>query len=122
MMAWCFAVILGATTGFLSSCGLGGGTLLLIYLLEVAKMEQTLAQGINLLYFVPSALFALPKHWQSGYLKKSVILPAVGAGLVTAFFGAFLANHIELALLRKVFGGFLILVGVNTLWKKTEGT
>ena len=49
MTNWLLAALAGAITGVLSGFGVGGGTLLLIYLTAFAGMEQTMAQGINLL-------------------------------------------------------------------------
>ena len=54
MSAW-LAVLTGAATGVLSGMGIGGGTLLVIVLVELAHIEQRAAQGINLLYFLPVA-------------------------------------------------------------------
>ena len=52
-MSWLVPVLAGAATGVLSGFGVGGGTLLLIYMTAFAGVEQHLAQGINLLYFPP---------------------------------------------------------------------
>ena len=79
-MGWLAAVVAGALTGVLSGFGVGGGTLLLIYLTTFAGMEQSQAQGINLLYFLPSAAAALPAHISHGYVEKSVLLPAILTG------------------------------------------
>lgn len=49
------SALAGAVTGVLSGFGVGGGTLLLIYMTAFAGVEQHLAQGINLLYFLPTA-------------------------------------------------------------------
>ena len=51
-MGWLVPLIAGAATGVLSGFGIGGGTLLLIYMTAFAGIPQTLAQGINLLYFL----------------------------------------------------------------------
>ena len=42
------SALAGAVTGVLSGFGVGGGTLLLIYMTAFAGVEQHLAQGINL--------------------------------------------------------------------------
>lgn len=110
------AVLAGLLTGILSGFGVGGGTLLLVYMTLVAGLEQPLAQGINLLYFLPAGLMALPAHLKNGYVEKSALLPAIGAGLVCAAGAAWAATAIDIALLRKCFGAFLILVG---LWELT---
>lgn len=55
MMAWLLPLLAGGVTGVLSAFGIGGGSLLLIYLTSFAALDQHQAQGINLLYFLPAA-------------------------------------------------------------------
>ena len=81
-MGWWIAFLAGAATGVLSGFGIGGGTLLLIYMTAFAGVPQDLAQGINLLYFLPTAATALPTRVKNGYIDRSVLLPAIGSGLV----------------------------------------
>ena len=80
MMEWITAALAGAITGVLSGFGIGGGSLLLIYMTSFAGVEQNLAQGINLLYFLPTAATALPAHMKNGYIEKAALLPAILAG------------------------------------------
>ena len=54
MTAWVIALLAGGATGILSAFGIGGGSLLLIYLTSFAALDQHQAQGINLLYFLPA--------------------------------------------------------------------
>ena len=70
------SALAGAVTGVLSGFGVGGGTLLLIYMTAFAGVEQHLAQGINLLYFLPTAATALPAHIKNGYVDKKTAMPA----------------------------------------------
>lgn len=118
---WVLPVLVGAATGVLSGFGVGGGTLLLVYLTAVLGMEQHLAQGINLLYFLPAAALALPAHWKNGYIEKKALLPVIGAGLVCAALAAWGASGMETGLLRKCFGGFLIVIGVTQLFSRPDG-
>ena len=67
-MAWPISLLAGAVTGVLSGFGIGGGTLLLIYMTAFAGVPQNLAQGVNLLYFLPTAATALPAHIKNGYI------------------------------------------------------
>ena len=117
-MGWLAAVVAGALTGVLSGFGVGGGTLLLIYLTTFAGMEQSQAQGINLLYFLPSAAAALPAHISHGYVEKSVLLPAILPGLACAALAAWAATGLDTALLRRCFGGFLLAIGLRELFRK----
>lgn len=45
------AFVVGLLTGVLSGCGIGGGSLLLLWLTLVQDMPQFTAGGINLLFF-----------------------------------------------------------------------
>ena len=120
MRAWILPLIVGAATGVLSGFGVGGGTLLLVYMTAFAGVEQRLAQGINLLYFLPAGLLALPAHVKNGYIETPVLLPAIGAGLVCAALAAWAATAMEVELLRKLFGAFLIVVGLMELFTKPD--
>ena len=115
MTGWLLPLAVGAATGVLSGFGVGGGTLLLVYLTAVAGADQHLAQGINLLYFLPAGLLALPAHIKNGYVEKKALLPCITAGLLCAALGAWAATGLEAGLLRKLFGGFLILIGLREL-------
>lgn len=114
-MSWLLALTAGAVTGVLSAFGIGGGSLLLIYLTAFAGLDQHAAQGINLLYFLPAAAAALPAHKKNGLLEGAVLLPAILAGLVAAAGACLLSNHLDTHLLRKLFGCFLLYVGLREL-------
>lgn len=117
-MAWLIPVLAGAVTGVLSGFGVGGGTLLLIYMTAFAGLPQTLAQGINLLYFLPTAATALPSHIKNGYVDWSVAVPAILAGLAASALAAWAATGLDTAVLHRCFGVFLLYVGITELVRK----
>lgn len=47
------ALIVGTVLGFLTGLGVGGGSLLILWLTLALEMPQTAARGINLLFFCP---------------------------------------------------------------------
>ena len=118
MSEWILALAVGAATGVLSGFGVGGGTLLLVYMTAFAGVEQRLAQGINLLYFLPTAAAALPAHFKNGQVEKAVLRPAILAGLASAALGAWAASAMDPALLKKCFGVFLVVIGTRELLQK----
>lgn len=118
---WVLPLLIGALTGILSGFGVGGGTLLLVWLTAVAGMDQQAAQGINLLYFLPAAALSLPAHVKNGYIEKKVLLPAIAAGLLCAGAAAWISTGLETRLLRKLFGGFLVFVGISQLFSRPSG-
>ncbi len=121
MTGWLIPLAVGAATGVLSGFGVGGGTLLLVYLTAVAGVDQHLAQGINLLYFLPAGMLALPAHIKNGYVEKKALLPCIAAGLTCAALCAWAATGLEADLLRKLFGGFLVLIGLRELLGRGQG-
>lgn len=120
-MDWLIPTLAGAVTGVLSGFGIGGGTLLLIYMTAFAGVDQHLAQGINLLYFLPTAATALPSHIKNGYVEKETAVPAIVAGLVGTALAAWSATTLDVELLRRFFGGYLLYIGVRELFRKKQG-
>ena len=112
-------LLAGAVTGILSGFGVGGGTLLLVYMTAFAGLEQSLAQGINLLYFLPAAALSLPAHFKNNYVERSALLPAISTGLLCAALGAWTATGLDSRLLRKLFGAFLIVIGSSELLRRS---
>ena len=118
MLNTLIAGIAGLVCGVLSGFGIGGGSLLMVWMTAVLSMEQRAAQGINLLYFLPTAACALIFHTKNKMICWRAVLPAALAGCITAALGATLARNLDMALLRKLFGGFLILVGLEEVFLK----
>ena len=96
MTDWIIPFLCGLGASILSAWGVGGGTLLLLVMTLFLDVDQRTAQGINLLFFLPTAASAL----------------AVAAALA----GAWIATNLDVAVLRKPFGVYLLLSGVSLLW------
>lgn len=109
------AGVAGLVCGVFSGLGIGGGTLLMVWMTAVVSLEQQTAQGINLLYFLPTAACALFFHIKNRLIRWRIVLPAILTGCLTAAGAAYLATGIDTGLLRKLFGGFLLLVGIREL-------
>ena len=73
MNAWWAAALAGAVCGLLSGLGIGGGTLLMVWMTGVAALPQQTAQGINLLYFLPSAACALFFHIRNRLIRWDIV-------------------------------------------------
>lgn len=120
MLSWIFSLFIGLLTGILSGFGIGGGTILMIYLTAFAAFPQKIAQSINLLYFIPTAAAALILHSKHHQLKWNAVLPAALCGCATAAGFSFLAIGMNLTLLRRLFGVFLLFTGISELKKKPK--
>ncbi len=104
--------------GFFSSAvaamGLGGGGVLIIWLL-LAGFSAASARGLNLILFVPSALVALVIHAKNGLIKPAKLLPTAIGGLMGAVAGVALGGAIDPQLMTRLFGVFLAAVGAREL-------
>lgn len=89
--------------------------MLILWLGLVAGMEQPDARAINLLFFIPSALIACLFRWKQGRLDIKKMLPAIIAGSIVSGIFTFLSQDIDTGLLRKLFGGLLLITGVREL-------
>ncbi len=119
-MSWLAAALAGAAAGVLSGFGVGGGTLLLLWLTQVQGMGQLQAGGVNLLYFGSCALPALWGHFRNGLVEKKALVWCVLLGAPACALGALLAARLDTSLLRRIFGIFLLGVGLRELFCKGE--
>lgn len=113
---------MGTVLGFLSGMGIGGGSLLILWLTGVLAMEQRAAQGINLLFFLPAAIAAILFHGRQGKVNWKAALPAIAAGVAAAGLCAWLAVHLDAQGLKKYFGGLLIVIGLLEIFRRERRT
>ncbi len=112
--------LIGFLAGFAGGLGVGGGGILLLYLTAFAGTEQLSAQGINLVFFLPTAAAALFLHLKNGFVKWKTALVSVLFGIPCVFLGYFIAESIEKTLLRLCFSLLLLFIGVKELFRKGE--
>ena len=110
--------LVGFFTGILSAWGIGGGTLLLLVMTLFFGVDQAAAQGVNLLYFLPTAAMGLIWHRQNGLLDKTLLRHTVPWALVTAAAASWAATALDVTLLRRPFGIFLLIAAAVTLRRK----
>lgn len=102
----------GILGGVLGGMGMGGGTALIPLLTILCGVEQSAAQGINLLSFLPMAALALSIHAKNGLLEKQGILPMILPALLFSVLGSLLAAYLPQEALRKGFGVFLVILSL----------
>jgi len=102
--------------GFLAGLGVGGGSLLMLWLTAVVHMEYADARTVNLLFFLPTALIATLFHRKQGSVKLRKIIPAILCACGTAAVFSVIGKHIDTAILKKLFGGILIFTGLRELF------
>ena len=114
------AAVAGLLTGVLSGFGVGGGSLLLLYLTLCAGLGQYEAGGINLLYFLACAPAALYAHVKNGLVDRRAVIWCAAAGVPTSAAAAVFAAGLDTDWLRRAFGVFLLYVGAKELFTKRQ--
>lgn len=114
---WIWSIVAGVIGGIVAGMGMGGGTLIIPILTIFLKFSQIDAQGINLVAFLPMSIVAIIIHAKHKLVafKQSWLLPVCGVPFSLG--GAWLANNISSAVLKKIFAVFLIGLGI---WQLVE--
>jgi len=117
---WLIPFLCGLGASVISAWGVGGGTLLLLVMTMFLGVDQRTAQGVNLLFFLPTAASALVCHARGGYLDKPTLKSAVPIAVLAALIGAWISNAVDVELLRKPFGVYLLLSGASLIWPQKK--
>ena len=110
-----FAIFIGVILGFLAGLGIGGGSLLILWLTLVLHMDAGVARMINLMFFLTAAGSVSIIRWKKGIIRIKEILPAIIAGSIMAGVFSLLRNVADQEFIKKLFGGLLILTGIREL-------
>jgi uncharacterized membrane protein YfcA len=116
-MTWIMVGMLGVAGGVIAGMfGVGGAIVVVPGLVILAKLPQHAAHGTSLAaLLLPVGLLGALEYYKRGYVHVPYAL-VIAAGLfLGAFVGAKIAVGMPEAVLRRVFGGFLLLVSVRLL-------
>ena len=94
--------------------GLGGGAVMVPLLVLIAGLTQHQAQGTVIgLLTVPVFFAAAYRYYVAGNLKLDITGFMIIGFIVGSFLGAHFVQYLPAALLKKVFGIALILIGIK---------
>ena len=118
------SIFVGTLLGFLSGLGIGGGSLLIIWLTVVLGTNPLAARSMNLLFFIPSALIVCFLRVNQKQLHIKPLLPAILAGCTAAGIFSWISTTVDVEILKKLFGTVLIAAGLRELFyrKKEKGS
>lgn len=105
----------GTLSGFL---GIGGATILIPALIIIFKLTQHMSQGTSLAaLLLPVGLLAVIKYWQAGNVNIKFALIIAAGFLIGGYIGAVFAQPVPDAMLRKLFGAYLLIIALQMiLW------
>lgn len=102
---------IGAVNGLL---GAGGG-MLAVPLLRRAGLPQKQAHANAVAVILPITLLSAVLYLIKGYVGIPEAVPYIPGGLVGSLAGTLLLKRISPALLKRIFGGFMIYAGIRLL-------
>ena len=110
-------VFIGFLSGIISGMGIGGGAILIPALTIFQGVSQRVAQGVNLAYFIPTAIVAVIVHIKNKRIDFKRVVVLALCGVPGAVLGSLYAGSVGVGVLRRMFGGFLLLVGIYEIYK-----
>ncbi|MGH2747684.1 MAG: sulfite exporter TauE/SafE family protein [Actinomycetota bacterium] len=118
-------VVAGIATGVLSALfGVGGGIIMVPFIVLALDKSQHLAEGTSLLVIVPTAIAGVVAHHRRGFVSfKDAAVLAIG-GIGGAYLGAWLAHRLDPDALQRLFGAFVLLMGIRLVlggYRETKG-
>lgn len=112
------AVAVGVSVGMISALfGIGGGIVMVPFMVLILDKTQHLAEGTSLLVIVPTALAGVYAHRKARYVTWRTFIALGAAGALGAVVGARVALVIHGPLLQKLFALFVAAVGVRLLFE-----
>ena len=115
-------LLVGTILGFLSGLGIGGGSLLILWMTLVLGSDPATARILNLLFFLPCAFIACLIRIRQGTLQVRPLLPAILAGCVSAAIFSWISTALDTDLLKKIFGVILLAAGIRELFYRRKKT
>lgn len=121
-MHYFIAGIIGLVSGITSGLfGVGGGIIMvpaMMFFLSPPIRDIKQAIGTSLVVIIPTALMGSYKHLTQGNVEWRTALALAPLAIVGSYLGAWLTTQIPADNLKRVFGGFLMLVGARLLFFK----
>ena len=82
----------------------------------MSNIEQHIAQGANLIFFIPTSITAIIINWRNKNIDKKTAFTVIMAGIVGAIIGAKISSNLNVQSLKKYFGYFLLLIAVVEIY------
>lgn len=116
VFAVCLAI--GGVAGVFSGLfGIGGGVVIVPALMNILRFDQKLANGTSLgALLMPVGLFGALRYYEAGKLDLLVAVPLAVGLVIGAFFGAKIALGLSAQTVRRLYGFFLLFVGIRFLF------
>lgn len=108
---------IGFLSFLLAGFGLGGGVLLIPALTVFFDFNQRTGQYFALISYIPAAIGVILSNFKNNKQEFYKIIKLIPVGIIGSLSGAWIAMTINIDVLRKIYGLFLIYFGLNMISK-----
>lgn len=108
-------ILFGFISGTVSGLGMGGGTILILLLSLFSNVNQHVAQATNLVFFIPTSIAAILMNLKYKKINFKVASIVILFGILGAILGALISSNINSQLLKKIFGIFILIIGLKEI-------
>ena len=105
-------ILVAVVSGILGGMGMGGGTILIPILTIFLSAKQHVAQAVNLVSFIPVGIVALIIHIKNKLVKGRGLLYIILPAVLFSVLGSLLSVKLNGELLKRFFGGFLLVLSL----------
>ncbi len=109
-------VLIGVISGIVSGMGMGGGTILILCLSLFLGKEQHIAQGANLIFFIPTAIVSIIINIKQKLIKWKTGITVSIFGAIGAIIGAKISVSLDTNRLKLFFGIFLLCIAIFEIY------
>ena len=109
-------ILIGIVSGIVSGTGMGGGTILIFMLTVVCNIDQHIAQATNLIFFIPTSIMAIIVNLKNKNINLKLGIYIAIFGILGAIIGANIAIYTDVNVLKKYFGGFLVIIVFHEIY------
>lgn len=114
-------IIFGMISGVVTGLGMGGGTILILFLSLFIGLEQHTAQATNLIFFIPTSIAAIITNIKQKNIDLKLAVNISIFGIVGAIIGSIISNNISSEKLKKYFAIFIFLIALYEVYKLYKG-
>lgn len=107
-----YQILAGFAGGILGGMGMGGGTVLIPILVIFLLIKQKMAQGINLISFLPMSIVSIIIHIKNKMIEYKYIWIVIISGILFSVLGSFLIRYFKNDNLKMYFGIFLLIISI----------
>lgn len=111
-----YKILIGFLSGIISGTGMGGGTVLIFLLTYGLGVEQRVSQAANLIFFIPTSIMAIIVNFKNKNVDISIAIAITLFGIFGAIIGAKISINVNVLILKKWFGIFLIFIAINEIY------